>query len=135
MLPEQREALLWKLSDLIDANAEELAELESIDNGKTRFMASIIDVPGTRDYFRYMAGWATKIEGRTFQTLDFRRTGPEIPHLHATRAGRRRGADRAVEFPAGHGGLEARHRRSPPAAPASSSPPSRPRSPHCGSAS
>ena len=68
MLPAQREALLWKLADLIDKNADELAELESLNNGKTKFMASIVDVPGTRDYFRYMAGWATKIEGATFQT-------------------------------------------------------------------
>jgi phenylacetaldehyde dehydrogenase len=68
MLPSQREALLWKLGDLIDQNAAEFAEIESIDNGKTRFMASIVDVPGSRDYFRYMAGWATKIEGTTMQT-------------------------------------------------------------------
>jgi phenylacetaldehyde dehydrogenase len=63
--PSQRQALIWRLSDLIDAHAEELAELESIDNGKTKVMASIVDIPGTRDYFRYMAGWATKIEGAT----------------------------------------------------------------------
>jgi phenylacetaldehyde dehydrogenase len=68
MLPNQREALMWKLSNLIEANAEELTELESIDNGKTKFMASIIDVPGARNYFRYMAGWATKITGSTMQT-------------------------------------------------------------------
>jgi phenylacetaldehyde dehydrogenase len=68
MLPAQRQALLWKLADLIDQNADELAELESLDNGKTKFMATIIDVAGTREYFRYMAGWATKIEGSTFQT-------------------------------------------------------------------
>ncbi len=65
MLPATRQALIWRLSDLIDANADELAELESIDNGKTKFMASIVDIAGTRDYFRYMAGWATKIEGST----------------------------------------------------------------------
>ncbi len=46
--------------------------------------------------------------GSHLPELDFRRARPEIPHLHATRAGRRRGADRAVELPAGHGGLEAR---------------------------
>src|ERR1700689_2127172 len=68
MLPVAREALLWKLADLIEQHAAELAELESLDNGKTRFMASVIDVPGARDYFRYMAGWATKIEGTTMQT-------------------------------------------------------------------
>jgi phenylacetaldehyde dehydrogenase len=68
MPPAQRQALLWKLADLVDKHADELAELESVNNGKTKFMASIIDVPGTREYFRYMAGWATKIEGSTFET-------------------------------------------------------------------
>jgi phenylacetaldehyde dehydrogenase len=63
--PVERQALIWRLSDLINAHADELAELESIDNGKTKVMASIVDIPGTRDYFRYMAGWATKIEGAT----------------------------------------------------------------------
>ncbi len=68
MLPVQREALIWKLSDLIERNADELAELESLNNGKTKFIASVVDIAGTRDYFRYMAGWATKLEGSTFQT-------------------------------------------------------------------
>ena len=68
MLPAQREALLWRLSDLIEKHADELAEIESIDNGKSKFMASIVDIPGARNYFRYMAGWATKIEGSTIQT-------------------------------------------------------------------
>jgi phenylacetaldehyde dehydrogenase len=68
MTPSGREALLWKLSDLIERDAAEFAEIESIDNGKTRFMASIVDVPGARNYFRYMAGWATKITGTTMQT-------------------------------------------------------------------
>jgi phenylacetaldehyde dehydrogenase len=68
MTPSGREELLWKLADLIERDAAEFAEIESIDNGKTRFMASIIDVPGARNYFRYMAGWATKIEGTTMQT-------------------------------------------------------------------
>ncbi len=65
LAPAEREALLWKLSDLIDQHADELAELESLDNGKTKFMASVVDVPTARNYFRYMAGWATKIEGST----------------------------------------------------------------------
>ncbi len=65
MLPAHREALIWRLSDLIEQHADELAELESIDNGKTKTMAGIVDVPHTRNYFRYMAGWATKIEGST----------------------------------------------------------------------
>src|SRR3984957_14503528 len=68
MLPADRQVLLWKLSDLIEKHTDELAELESINNGKTKFMATVVDVAGTRDYFRYMAGWATKIEGSTFET-------------------------------------------------------------------
>ncbi|HZF25755.1 MAG TPA: aldehyde dehydrogenase family protein [Steroidobacteraceae bacterium] len=67
MTPAKREALMWRLAELIDKNAEELAELESVDNGKTKFMASIIDVPGASNYFRYMAGWATKISGETIR--------------------------------------------------------------------
>ena len=68
MLPVDREALLWKLSDLIEKNLDELAEIESLNNGKTKFIAKIVDITEVRNYFRYMAGWATKIEGTTFQT-------------------------------------------------------------------
>jgi phenylacetaldehyde dehydrogenase len=63
--PSDRQALLWRLADLIDAHADELAEIESLDNGKTKAVAATVDVPGSREYFRYMAGWATKIEGST----------------------------------------------------------------------
>ena len=50
---------------MIDEQADELDELESLDNGKTKFLEKNVDVGGTRNYFRYMAGWATKIEGST----------------------------------------------------------------------
>ena len=65
MRPVERERLMLKLADLIEQNAEELAQLESLDNGKLVFFARIVDVAGTVDFFRYMAGWATKIEGKT----------------------------------------------------------------------
>ena len=67
-LPNERQRLLWRLSDLIEANADLFAELESVDNGKPKTFASMIDIGGTIDYFRYMSGWATKIEGSTFQS-------------------------------------------------------------------
>jgi phenylacetaldehyde dehydrogenase len=67
MQPAQREALLWRLADLIEKNADEFAELESINNGKTKFMASLVDVPAAVQQIRYMAGWATKIEGATHE--------------------------------------------------------------------
>jgi len=84
MSPAAREALLWRLSDLVERHADELAELESIDNGKTRFMAGLIDVPATRDYLRYMAGWATKVEGSTFETSIPRPPGRRY-HTYSTR--------------------------------------------------
>ena len=61
----ERGRLIWKLGDLIEENLEELAELETLDNGKPLKVARAADVPLAADLFRYMAGWATKIEGST----------------------------------------------------------------------
>jgi phenylacetaldehyde dehydrogenase len=61
-----RGRLLWRLADLIEQNADELAQLESLDNGKPITVARAGDVPLAADIFRYMAGWTTKISGRTF---------------------------------------------------------------------
>ena len=65
MPPSGRERLILKLADLVEANADELAQLESLNNGKLVMMARWVDVQGTVDFLRYMAGWATKIAGRT----------------------------------------------------------------------
>lgn len=61
----ERGRLIWKLADLIEAHLEEFAQLESLDNGKPVVVARVADVPLAVDLFRYMAGWATKIEGNT----------------------------------------------------------------------
>src|ERR1700694_4435640 len=61
----ERGRLIWKLADLIEAHLEELAQIESLDNGKPLKVARAADVPLAVDLFRYMAGWATKIEGNT----------------------------------------------------------------------
>ncbi len=61
----ERGRLIWKLADLIEAHADEFAYLESLDNGKPLKVARAADVPLAVDLFRYMAGWATKIEGNT----------------------------------------------------------------------
>jgi phenylacetaldehyde dehydrogenase len=61
----ERGRLIWKLADLLEENLEEFAELESLDNGKPLKVARAADVPLAVDLFRYMAGWATKIEGNT----------------------------------------------------------------------
>ncbi len=62
----ERGRLLWKLADLLEQNLDEFATLESLDNGKPLGVARVADVPLAVDLFRYMAGWATKIHGRTF---------------------------------------------------------------------
>lgn len=65
--PVARQRLLLRLADLVESHADELAELESIDNGKALAIARASDVSSVVDVLRYMAGWATKITG---QTLD-----------------------------------------------------------------
>ncbi len=65
MSPSKRGRLLWKLADLLEANLEEFAQLETLDNGKPLTIARVADVPLAIDMFRYMAGWATKVEGNT----------------------------------------------------------------------
>ena len=66
LTPSERSKIIWKLADLIDEHAEELAQLESLDNGKPVGVALAADVPLSSDIFRYMAGWATKVAGKTF---------------------------------------------------------------------
>ena len=65
LTPSARGKLLWKLADLIEDNVEELARLESLDNGKPIMHTTYYDVPAAADSFRYYAGYATKIEGKT----------------------------------------------------------------------
>ena len=66
MSASQRGLLMLKLADLMEQHLEELAEIESMDNGKPVSVARVADVPLAVDLFRYMAGWATKIMGHTF---------------------------------------------------------------------
>jgi phenylacetaldehyde dehydrogenase len=65
LTPSERGKMLWRIGDLILEHLEELAELESLDNGKPRAVARVADVPLAADLFHYMAGWATKLEGNT----------------------------------------------------------------------
>ncbi|OYD09960.1 betaine-aldehyde dehydrogenase [Paludifilum halophilum] len=63
--PSERARLLWRLSDLIEENAHELSQLESLDTGKPLTETSMVDIPMTVDHFRYFAGWTTKLTGET----------------------------------------------------------------------
>src|SRR6202050_4708412 len=65
MTPSERGKLVWRIGDLIAKHADELAELETLDNGKPVAVARAADVPLAADIFQYMAGWCTKIEGKT----------------------------------------------------------------------
>jgi phenylacetaldehyde dehydrogenase len=60
-----RERLVHRLADLIEAHIDELAEIECFDSGKSAVLAKRVDVRGAIDYLRYIAGWATKLEGST----------------------------------------------------------------------
>jgi len=62
--PAKRAGLMYALAELVKANGDELAELESLDNGKPLPMAKF-DVAATVNHLRYFAGWPTKIEGET----------------------------------------------------------------------
>jgi phenylacetaldehyde dehydrogenase len=65
MTTSERGRVIWRIGDLILEHADELAQLESLDNGKPFAVARAADIPLAADLFHYMAGWATKIEGNT----------------------------------------------------------------------
>src|SRR5271157_1611211 len=60
-----RGVLMNKLADLIEKHADELAQLEALDNGKPYHVARAADLPLTIACYRYYAGWADKIQGKT----------------------------------------------------------------------
>src|SRR6476469_5284671 len=65
MNARERGRIMYKLADLIEQNKDELAKLESLDNGKPLADSMNADLPLVIDCYRYYAGWADKIEGKT----------------------------------------------------------------------
>jgi acyl-CoA reductase-like NAD-dependent aldehyde dehydrogenase len=63
MSPDARGQLLWRIADLLDRDAKEIAALETADQGQPTFMSVGVNLPLTAQVFRYYAGYATKIEG------------------------------------------------------------------------
>ncbi|MGO9403851.1 MAG: aldehyde dehydrogenase family protein [Terriglobales bacterium] len=63
MMPAARERLLQKLADLLEQHADELARLETLNQGMLLGVAQAVDVGASVQWLRYMAGWATKIRG------------------------------------------------------------------------
>ncbi|MFT5485044.1 MAG: phenylacetaldehyde dehydrogenase [Halieaceae bacterium] len=67
LTPAARAKILWRVADLMEANAAELAELEMLDGGKPFTPTLEGEIPFAAECFRYYAGWCTKIEGATKQ--------------------------------------------------------------------
>ncbi|MFE5567766.1 aldehyde dehydrogenase family protein [Amycolatopsis japonica] len=65
LLPVQRAALLFKLASLVDEHHEELAALETRDQGQPIGISRQVSVTGAAEHLRYFAGWVTKIQGTT----------------------------------------------------------------------
>lgn len=63
MTPSERGKVVHRIGDLILENADELAMIETLDNGKPFSVARHGDIPFAADVFHYMSGWATKLEG------------------------------------------------------------------------
>ena len=81
MSAADRGALIERLAQLVEEHGEELAELESLDNGKPVTFAKVVDVGSSANHLRYFAGWPTKIEGevipvRAPDTLCYTRKEP-----------------------------------------------------------
>ncbi len=70
MSASERGRLLWRIADAVERNIDELAELETLDNGKPIFESRYVDMPMVVDVLRYYAGWATKIHGETTNTFE-----------------------------------------------------------------
>ena len=68
MTASERGRILWRLADLVERNIEEIAELETLDNGKPIFESRYVDLPMVIDVLRYYAGWASKIHGETINS-------------------------------------------------------------------
>jgi aldehyde dehydrogenase (NAD+)/betaine-aldehyde dehydrogenase len=63
MPPAARARLLWRVGELVDEHVDELAELETRDQGQPFAISRNVSIPAVAEHFRYYAGWVTKIEG------------------------------------------------------------------------
>lgn len=79
MTPMERSQLLWRIADIMEANIDELAELETLDQGKALYVGRWAEIPGAINQFRYFSGLATKIEGSTIPTsINYQPEGKEV---------------------------------------------------------
>lgn len=79
MTPSERAKLLWRIADVMEAHIDELAELETIDQGKALYVGRWAEIPGAVEQFRYFSGQATKIEGSTIpSSINYQPEGKEV---------------------------------------------------------
>ncbi|MBH0113320.1 aldehyde dehydrogenase family protein [Novosphingobium sp. YJ-S2-02] len=78
-VPVERSRILWKIADLIEANIDELAELETLDQGKPLFVGRWAEIPGAVNQFRFFAGQAMTIEGNTIESsINYQPAGKQM---------------------------------------------------------
>jgi phenylacetaldehyde dehydrogenase len=68
MRPADRSRLLWRIADVMEEHLDTLAELETLDQGKSLRTSRFGEIPAAIGQFRYYAGWPTKILGETIPT-------------------------------------------------------------------
>ena len=79
MIPDDRGRILWRVAELIEANIDELAELETLDQGKPLFVGRWAEIPGAAMQFRYFAGMTSKIQGETITpSINYQPAGKQI---------------------------------------------------------
>jgi phenylacetaldehyde dehydrogenase len=79
LTPSERARVLWRIGDLIEANIDELAELETLDQGKPLYVGRWAEIPGAVEQFRYFASQATKIEGSTIpSSINYQPEGKRV---------------------------------------------------------
>ena len=80
-----RSRLLWRLADLIEANIDSLAELETLDQGKPLYVGRYAEIPGAVEQFRFFAGQCTRLAGESLPTsINYQPPGKRI-HAYTRR--------------------------------------------------
>ena len=77
--PVKRARILWAIADAIEAHIDELAEIETLDQGKPLFVGRWAEIPGAANQFRFFAGQAMAIEGQTIESsIDYQPVGKKM---------------------------------------------------------
>jgi phenylacetaldehyde dehydrogenase len=79
MTPMERARMLWAIADHLEAHIDELAELETLDQGKPLFVGRWAEIPGAIAQFRFFGGLANQIEGKSIPTsVNYQPPGSEV---------------------------------------------------------